>query len=117
MRQHGKKILELEHSIPHTHIVMNANAPRGILKITGPMLLTSVKNATAAKMNSCDNMPEPEVDIFESAAKKLNIAALKIVLSHYYHVDANRYRQISKMLRGKSGETLDTLMHLIVSYW
>lgn len=44
---------------------MNANAPRGIVKVTGPMLLTSIKNATAAKMNSSDNMPEPEVDIFE----------------------------------------------------
>ena len=51
------------------------------------------------------------------AAKKLNIAALKIVLRHYYHGDANRCRQISKMLRCESGEAPDTLMHLIVSYW
>ena len=95
----------------------NANAPRGIVKITGPMLLTSIKNATAAKMNSSDNMHEPEVDIFELAAKKLNSAALKIVLRHYYHGDANKCRQITKMLRGESSETPDTLMHLIVSYW
>lgn len=47
MRQHGKRILELKHSIPHTRVEMNANAPRGIVKVTGPMLLTSVKNATA----------------------------------------------------------------------
>lgn len=51
------------------------------------------------------------------AAKKLNSAALKIVLRHYYHGDANKCRQIIKMLRGESSETPDTLMHLIVSYW
>jgi hypothetical protein len=72
IRDKGKRILELKHSLPHTKSEMLANAPRNVVKIGGDALSQAVKNSSLAKMNSWTNMPEPEKDIYEDAARKMS---------------------------------------------
>ena len=76
MRLHGKKIMELKHSLPHTRIEMAANAPKGIVKAGEATLKLSIQNTTQAKINSWDNMATPKIDILEEAAKKLTAISM-----------------------------------------
>ena len=39
MRSRGKKIMELKQSLSHTRVEMIANAPRGVVKISGPTVI------------------------------------------------------------------------------
>ena len=116
MRAHGKKIMELKRSLPHALEEMTANAPKNIIKIGGEVLLTAVKNSTAAKRYSLDNMPAPEVDKFEMAAKKLTIAKFKTTLKQYYEGNAEICKQINKMVRGDSSDAPNSLTNLLVTY-
>lgn len=117
MRHKGKKVMELQQSLPHTEAEMLANAPRNVVKADGMILLQAIKDATESKKNSWDNMPLPEIDIFEDAAKKMSVTALKKLLRTYYFDDKVKCTQINKMLRGDRFDAPDTLLGLTVSYW
>ena len=117
MRANGKKIMELKKSLPHTLMVMTANAPRGEVKICGETLFSAVKDSTLAKRYSYDNMPVPEVDKFEVAAKKLGIATLRKILKQYYEGSSEKCKEISKMPRGDSSDAPNSLMNLLVVFW
>jgi hypothetical protein len=92
------------------------NAPKGIVKVSGAALLTSVKNSTQAKLNSWNNMPVPEVDIFEDAAKKLTIATIKKKVKLYHLKSPKRCSEINQMKRG-SRDDPNTLTNVLITYW
>lgn len=108
--------MQLKRSLPHTQAEMIANAPHGIVKIGQAALLQAVKNSTAAKINSCDNMPQPAVDIFEEAARKMDVATLGKTLKTYYAQDAEKCTEIGKIKRGEGICTPDSLISCS-SYW
>ena len=117
MRLHGKMIMELKNSLPHTRAEMIANAPRGIVKVSGSTLIQSIKNSTVAKIHSWDNMPAPEKDIYEEAAKKMKVIQLRKLLRSYYAGDTDIPPRISKMTRGESSQVPGCLLNLFVTYW
>lgn len=117
MRLHGKRVMELSDSLPHTRAEMTANAPKGVVKIGGSALVNSIKNSTQAKLNSWDNMPVPDKDVFEEAAKKMSSIALKKLLKTYFVDDHARYLLVSKLPKGDSCEVANTLLHEVVLYW
>lgn len=101
MRLFGKKIMELKHSYPHAQAEMTANAPRGIIKVNGGALLQSVKNSTQAKIQSRDNIPEAEKDVYEEAAKRMSVLELRKALVSYSTDDSEARSRINKMPRSR----------------
>ena len=117
MRAKGKKVMELTHSLPHTRAEMTANAPGGKVKINSASFLQSIQDSTTSKINSWDTMPEPEKDIFDEAAKKMSLAALRKLLRSYFIDNPEMCSKISKMKRGDNSLSPDTLISTIVAHW
>ena len=96
MRSKGKKVDALKHSLPHTVLEMKANAPKGLVKIDGSALLQPIKESTSAKINKWDNIPAPERDKFEEAAKRMKSDALRKLLKTFYASDKDKCKEINR---------------------
>jgi hypothetical protein len=103
MRLHGKKVMELKQSLPHTRAEMIANAPKGVIKVSGVALVGSIKASTEAKIQGWDNKPEAEKDLYEEAAKKMKSTELRKKLLSYFESNYEMCSRIGKMPKGESG--------------
>ena len=95
---------------------MAANA-HGIVKAGGEKIAISIKNASEAKINSWDNMPERKIDDFEKTAKELLTSTLRDLLKTYYKDDQEKCKLIKDMPKGVNADEPNCLLNMIVPYW
>ena len=109
MRLHGKRVMELKQSLPHTRAEMVANAPKGVIKVSGVALVASIKDSTEAKIHGWDDKPVAEKDLYEEAAKKMKLTELRKKLLSYFE---SNFEMCSRI-----GKIPNSLLNLIVTYW
>jgi hypothetical protein len=115
MRLHGKKVMELKHTLPHTRAEMVANATKGAFKVSGLALIDSVKDSTEAKIHYWDKLA-PEKDLHEEAAKKMRTNELRKTLKLYFVGNVEMCIEIDRMPKGESSHVPNFLLNLIVTY-